>query len=63
LFQQALNLYKQQQWQAALILFDQLASEFPKEPCFQVYRQRVVEKLGKAHDPAWMALSQFWGYF
>jgi len=53
LFQQMLNLYKQQQWHAALAILDQLTHEYPKVLCYQVYQQRVTKWLDKGIDPAW----------
>jgi adenylate cyclase len=52
-FHQALHLYKKQKWRPALAILNQLSNEFPKEQCFQIYKQRVIERQDKAFEPGW----------
>jgi len=53
LFDQALHLYKEQQWLPALTIVNQLIAEWPKVGYYHVYRERLIKLKDRSFDPEW----------
>lgn len=54
----ALNLYKQGQWQAALMLFNELHAALPEDKVFEVYQQRCQHFMTTPPAHQWQGVTR-----